>query len=354
MDKYENGENPLKKRSVASANKKRKNRRRKRNTVYNVFTIILSAIAVLLVIAIATLAGGYFYVDSLLNAVEKVEKFEEEEVGITEENKQVFDVKNVTNIALFGIDTRTDSTSGRSDAIMILTIDEKHNKIKLSSIARDSYVNIEGRGKDKINHAYSFGGAKLAIKTINQTFGMNITDYVSVNFFGIVSIIDKIGGVTIHVDNSEKSVMNQYYIPELNRIGIPCEYISKTGTLRLTGAQALAYSRNRYTGGDLSRTDRQKEILTAMFDEVKKMNVSKYPDLVKHVLSHVETTLDNSEILSHGMNTVTNSYVIETFNLPTEACNPNSGKDAYINGVWYYIYNLDTAKKELHQFINEN
>lgn len=310
---------------------------------------IIVLVSVILALAIVLMTSGIIYINSLLNNATKVD-LDADDLGVTE---NIFNNRDVINIALFGIDTRTDSTKGRSDAVMIVSVDKKHNKIKLSSIARDSYVNIEGRGKDKLTHAYAYGGAQLAVKTINQNFDMNITDYVSVNFFGIVSIIDEIGGVTIDVDSAEMAVMNKEYVTELNRIGIPCDAITKTGLQRLTGAQALAYMRNRYTGGDLSRTDRQQEVISALFGEVKNINITKYPSIVKMGLSHVETTLTNTEILSLAVHVVTNSSSIDRLSLPTKECNPQSGKNAYVNGVWYYIYDLDVAKQELQDFIKE-
>lgn len=319
---------------------------KKQNNKRKILVITVAGIlAMLVVLAVC----GFIYANSILGASTQVE-VDHEELAVTE---NAFDKREYINVALFGIDARTDSSEGRSDAIMILTIDKKHNKIKLSSIARDSYVNIDGVGKDKLTHAYAYGGAKLAVKTINQTYGMNITDYVSVNFFGIADIIDEIGGVNIDVDSAEMKVMNQNYVPELNNIGIPCEYITETGMQHLTGSQALAYLRNRYVGGDIGRGNRQKEVLGAIFDEVKKLNVTKYPGLVKMLLSHAETTLSSAEILSLGVDAATNLSEVVNFSLPTDNCNAKYGDDAFINGVWYYIYDLDIAKNELHDFINE-
>lgn len=322
-------------------------RAKKQNNKKKILVMILAGI---LVMAVVVVSCGYIYLHGLLDNASQV-VVEEEELA---PNTTAFEGVDVINIALFGIDSRADSSEGRSDAIMILTVDKKHNKIKLSSIARDSYVNIDGYGKDKLTHAYVFGGAPLAIRTINQNFNMDITDYVTVNFFGMVDIIDELGGVDIDVSSAEMGVMNKYYIPELNKIGIPCEYVTQTGMQRLTGAQALAYSRNRYVGGDVERGNRQKEILNALFGEISKVSVAKYPAIIKMALTHCETSLSNNEILSLAVDAVTNMSAMENFSLPTDNCNPKEGANAFINGVWYYIYDLDTAVEELHSFITEN
>ena len=306
-------------------------------------TILVSIIVVLALI----LGGGYWYLNNLLNTVNRGEDFHPDDVGVN----STLEEHEVINIALLGIDTRTESFKGRSDAVIILTIDKEHDKIKMTSIARDSYVDIEDRGYDKLTHAYAYGGARLAIKTINENYDMNITDYVTVNFFGIVEIIDALGGLTVDVDESEKYVMNTEYVPELKAIGIPCKKITKTGPQHLTGSQALAYSRNRYSpGGDAARTGRQREILSLMFEKVKKMGVTKLPGLIKMALGNSETSLTNNEITSLAKWALTNSPTIESLSIPDEDCEEESGK---IEGVWYSIYNLDIATQKIHDFIKE-
>ncbi len=307
--------------------------------------ILTSIVAVLAII----LGGIYWYLNSLLNNVNRGESYHPDELGVTD----AFAGHKVINIALFGIDSRKDNFKGRSDAIFILTIDKEHDKIKLTSLKRDSYVHIDEHDQDKLTHAYAYGGAKLAMKTINENYDMDITDYVTVNFFGITEIIDALGGLTVDVDSDEKYVMNSCYVPELNDIGIDCEYIKKTGLQKLSGAQALAYSRNRYTGGIEGRMERQREILSLMFEEVKKRGVTKLPELVKMGLQNSETSLTNNEITSLATWALTSSPTIESLSLPDEDCNELYGKKAIINYVYYCIYDIDIATQKLHDFIKE-
>ena len=138
--------------------------------------IVLWILAIILVVVLGAVGGAFIYANSLFNKMEKVE-IDKDNVGITEEVQEklsVYDDK-VTNIALFGIDAGEDGI-GRSDSIMIATIDTHNKKLKLTSIMRDSYVNIDGHGLDKINHAYAFGKSQLAIKTLNENFDLNIED----------------------------------------------------------------------------------------------------------------------------------------------------------------------------------
>ncbi len=308
--------------------------------------IILTSVVVVLAIL---LGGIFWYLNNILNNINRGESYNPDELGVN----SAFGEHDVINIAVFGIDTRSNGFKGRSDAILIITVDKENDKIKMTSIARDSYVKMEGRGQDKLTHAYAYGGAKLAMKTINENYDLNITDYVTANFFGITEIVDALGGLTIDVDSAEKEVMNGHIIPQILEIGIDCDYITKTGSQKLTGAQVMAYSRNRYTGGDSARTARQREVLSLIFDKVKKMGVTKLPDLIKIGLRNCETSLTNSEITSLATWALTSSPTIESLSIPDEDCNQKHGNDAMINSVWYSIYDIDIATQKIHDFIKE-
>lgn len=115
---------------------------------------------------------------------------------------------DIVNIALFGVDQRNNQEQVRSDSVMILSVDKKHNKIKIISLMRDTYVEIEGYGKTKLTHAYYYGGPQLAVKTINQNFGTNITEFATVNFQQMAAIIDAVGGVEIDISEAERKNAN--------------------------------------------------------------------------------------------------------------------------------------------------
>ncbi len=274
----------------------------------------------------------------------------------------VFGDKEVTNIALFGIDSRSKTEPSRSDAIMILTIDRAHKKIKMTSIARDTYVDIAGHGKDKITHAYIFGwtdnnggisaGAELAINTINNAFNLNITDYITANFWALANIVNYVGGVDIDISAAELRDINANYIPYMQKIGIDCEEIEGTGMQHLTGGQAVAYCRVRHVDGDVQRGGRQREVLMAMYDDVKSLSVTKYPELIRMVLKECTSSLTDSEILSIVSWAASNKSELkfEMLGLPTDDLAEN-GK--MMNGVWYYVYDLDRAAKKIESFILE-
>lgn len=308
------------------------------------------AICIILAIVLAAAAGVFIYIKAALGQMARVELPQTNpELGITSEAAARAENSQVTNIALFGVDSRNDDDVGRSDALMILSIDRKHGKIKLTSIARDTYVSVDGYGQTKINHAYAYGGPELAIKTINENFSLDVKGFVTVNFSQLAEIIDYVGGVTINVTEEERVVANKY-VDNLNKLGIPTDYITETGDIRLTGGQAVAYARNRETGSDTARTSRQREILSAMFDEVKKLNITQYPGLVSMILSESKTSLSDESILEIGTWAVASGASMVQESLPNDQCGA-SGQ--MIDGVWYFVYDLNNAANILHQFIYE-
>lgn len=299
--------------------------------------IALWILGVIISILLVTIGGIYAYGNHLFNKIEKIE-IDKSDVGISDkvEEKLSQYSDNVKNIALFGIDAE-DGKIGRSDSIIIATIDTTHKKLKLTSIMRDSYVAIEGHGDDKINHAYAFGGPQLAIKTLNENFDLNIDDFVSVNFTTLPKIIDMLGGVTIDITSEEVS-----HIPG----------IDAAGTYTLTGKQALAYSRIRYaTGGDYVRTDRQRTVLSKVFEKILCINVTQYPSLLSEILPMVQTNLDYSEILNLGNEVLKMGITtLEQERFP---------RDGYCEGkmidkIYYLTFDKENTVQQLHDYIFED
>ncbi|MFY9286795.1 MAG: LCP family protein, partial [Tissierellaceae bacterium] len=242
---------------------------------------------------------------------------------------------NIINIALFGVDKRGAGT-GRSDSIMIATLDKEHGKIKLTSLLRDLYVEIPGRGMDKLNHAYAYGGPELTIKTINHNFNMNIRDFATVDFDSFEKIIDILGGIEIAIQPNEVR-----YVPG-----------SKAGKQVLDGKQALAYSRIRKVGTDYARTERQRTVMEGLIRKGISAGITKYPGLLNAVLPYVDTSLTKTETLSLGTSALTSGIKdIEQFRIPVDG----HAKSQMINGVSYEVPDtLEDNVEFLHKFIYED
>ena len=274
---------------------------RKKSSALKIFLRIMLIILIIFVI----LAGiGVGFVANKLGKI-NVEKIDETAIGISEETKK--ELSGYRNIALFGVDSRADDygIGNRSDCIMIASMNQKTNDIKIISVYRDTYVQVEEKGKnklDKITHAYSYGGPQGALKALNTNLDLNISEYVTANFDAVIAAVDAVGGVTIDVDNSEIKYINKYIndlIADTNgREGTAAAEITKAGKQTLTGAQALAYSRIRYTaGGDYKRTERMRTVIEAMLSKVKTLNVGQLNKFVDIILPKISTNISSTEIL---------------------------------------------------------
>ncbi|EIF6157398.1 LCP family protein [Clostridium perfringens] len=287
----------------------------------------------LILVILGLIGVGTYYINSKINKVQKVE-INKENLSINE--KKVKEEKHIKNIALFGIDAPKGKV-GRSDAIMILTLDEEHKVIKLTSIMRDSYVDIPGHGDDKITHAYAFGGPELAMKTLNENFNVNVEDFMAVNFTSLPEIIDKLGGVKINIIPEEI-----HHIPG----------ITSPGEQVLNGEQALAYSRIRYaTGGDYKRTERQRVVLEAIFEKLKSTPTKEYPSLIDDFLPYIETNMSSMDMIKLATDVAPLvKGNLETARFPLDGyCD---GK--MINGIWYLVYDRQATLNQIQEYIYDN
>lgn len=324
-----------------------RNRKRKMSKKKKVLISILSILLCLVLVG-----GLYTYIQ--LNKVKSgTLSKSDSDLGITNTIEKELESKDVTNIALFGVDSREAGMDkgSRSDSIMILSIDKEHNKLKLSSIMRDTYVSVDGHGKTKITHAYAYGGPQLAVKTINENFNMNIKDYVTVDFFGLEKIINSVGGVQINLEKAEVPVMNNY-ITETSKIEKTTPtYVKNFGLQNLNGSQAVAYARIRYVGNaDYERTERQRKVLEQVIQKVTKGGITKLPSLINTMLPFVETSMSKTDILAAGTTVLTKKITtLVQFRLPEDGY----GKGQTINKVYYLVTDLNVAKAHLYKFIYE-
>ncbi|AKN31939.1 LytR family transcriptional regulator [Clostridium carboxidivorans P7] len=309
--------------------------------------IILSTITVLFA-AIGTIILCF---NSQLNKVKKAEiPKTNSELNIS--NNVVKKDDEIINIALFGVDRRQKDEASRSDALMILTLDKKHKKIKISSIMRDAYVNIDGYGMTKINHAYAYGGPMMSIKTLNKNFDLNIKDYVTVDFFGFEKIIDSVGGVEVNITPEELKYINNNTDENSESGNKTASIITNSGLQKVNGRQALEYTRIRKNdGGDFQRTERQRTVLIHVLNKIKKVPPTGMLSLISQLLPYTETSIPNTEILKKLMSVYTLGIKdIGEQRFPLDGyC---YGK--MIDNVWYLIFDLNATKNQMHQYIFED
>lgn len=312
--------------------------------------ILLGLIIFLIFVVVSTVTYGYLTLSKIQTKEFTKDK---EELGIQQEveAKITDEKKKIRNIVLLGIDQR-ENDGGRSDAVVIATVDPVHNKLKLTSLMRDSYVNIPGRGYDKLNHAYAFGKEQLSLKTINQNFGLNITDYVKVNFEEMEQIIDAVGGLDIEIRSDELDNMNEHIRDLSKRSGVASKEISSPGMKHLSGLQALAYTRIRYTnGGDAERTERHRKVLTMLFDKITSAGIGKLPGMINKLLPLVETSLSSGEILDLASSSLTiGNKKIEQQRFPLD----KFSKGDKINGVYQLTFDEEATKDQIFNYIFED
>lgn len=309
--------------------------------------IVMATITILVVVV--GMVSSYFY--SQLNKVKKVE-IPKTNSQLSISDNAVKQDDGIINIAFFGVDRRHKDEASRSDALMILTLDKKHKKVKISSVMRDSYVNIDGHGMTKITHAYAYGGPTLAIKTLNKNFDLNIKDYVTVDFFGFEKIIDSVGGIDINITPEEIKYINEYITEtsKLENASIPT--VTKAGLQKLNGRQAVAYTRIRYTaGGDFERTQRERTVLVDVLNKIKETSPTNIANVALQLLPYTETSMSNTDILK----SLTSISTLNIKNIDQERFPLDGYCDGkMIGGIWYLVFDLDATKNQMHKYIFED
>lgn len=248
--------------------------------------------------------------------------------------------EEISNYLLFGLDR-----SGASDSVMIFSMDRVHKKVKLISLPRDSYVKIPEWGTyTKLTYAYTAGGSKTAVGTVNRNYSMNVADYISVEIDNLKKIIDYVGGVEITLDSDEL-----YYMEVYGHKGL------QIGKNHMNGAQALTYSRMRDSSrndNEIKRTGRQREVLQSLFDTVMDMPVGDYPSLVRYCMELCTTSFETARLLGLVMEAVGNGYTFEQYALVDHV--DYWGGQFGPSNYFYVVYDLDCASDAIYRLIYED
>lgn len=261
----------------------------------------------------------------------------------------------VLNVMLFGAD-RADGGVSRSDTMIMLSIDNRHKKLKLTSFMRDLWVYIPDYGYSRLNASFAYGGAQLAITTIEQNFGVNIDRYAIVDFSSFRSIIDILGGIDIELSDEEIAYIN-WQSHKNNQTDDPNEIKDKAGIVHLNGRQALWYARNRgdeengFSGSDFDRTARQRKLLRTLATDMKSASLTQIINIVSEIGPLITTNLKQTEITTLVANSLTYlSYDMQEYRLPS---------DGNYTGAMYYgmsvldVLDWETERRELAKFLYE-
>lgn len=213
-----------------------------------------------------------------------------EEINLTEEEVEEYIKKSdeVVNILLIGLDGEG-YEEGRSDVMMIATINKATKEIHLTSVQRDTMVYLPSRGTyEKLNHSYAYDGAIGTMQAINQNYDMDIKEFIVFDFNALKLLVDAVGGVVVNIDENEAYDMT---VSEQPAPGL--------GDQLLNGEQALIYARVRNTsGGDAGRNERQREILKYIFQQSKNLSLGQMKDLALNVLPAIKTSYTYGSLIS--------------------------------------------------------
>ena len=308
-----------------SSNKEEKQRKKKKKK--SIFVRILLFLLILIIIFVVTaIATSLWFVNDKLDKLNYVNDVTKEDVSVDTQVDE--SLSEYRNIALLGIDTRDDTFTGsRSDCIIIVSINNNTKDVKLLSVYRDTYLDIEGHGLDKVTHAYAYGGPRLTLSTLNRNLDLNISEFVTVNFETVRTVVNAIGGVDITVTAAEASQISG---------------LSGAGTYTLDGAQALAYSRIRKIDTDYQRTERMRTVLNAVFEKVKKLDLAQLNSLLDTVLPHLSTNISKNDIIALLPDLL-------SYNVTDSEGWPYETRGITLN-LWYGIpVTLEENVKQLHE-----
>jgi len=263
---------------------------------------------------------------------EEVDYLDEVSVG---EGDLVYD-QAVTNILLIGADSFEGSS--RSDSIMLVSIDNRNKKIKLTSLMRDMYVAIPDKSSNRINAAYNWGGAKLLVDTVEHNFKVKIDNVVRLDFTAFRVLVDKMGGITVDLSEAKVKYMNRYAHTTFE----------SAGTYKIGGKVALEYVRMRKVDSDFGRTTRQREVFEQIFDKMKGYNAVDLAKLTYDMLEYIQTDLSNKEIRGYLTNAASFvNYEICQYSLPAEG----TFEGKRVNGSDVLVLDVEENTRLLNEFI---
>jgi len=324
-------------RLLNDSKRKAKKRRKRKIAVRRMMTCLLFAVAI---------TAGAFAAKinhEVSGAFSSIERDTDSDLSNVLDDSDLLADSEIKNILLIGSDKRaTWKQTGRSDSVMIATIDNKNKQLKLTSLMRDMYVEIPGNGNNRFNAAYSFGGVSLLYETIAQNFGIKLDGYVLVDFQAFEEVINAVGGVEINLTQAEYEYLTTAY-----HRGTVLDVVAGANTLN--GEQALAYTRIRQDAkGDFGRTQRQRNVISSLFAKAKAMSLNDLLGLSDKVLPYVTTDLSDSEMLSY-MKTVLfmGTTDIHQMRIPVD----HSFENAKINKMAVLTIDLEKNREALSSFI---
>lgn len=322
-------------RKISKQARRRKKRRR----------ILIGEISVLAVLLLVV------FLWSKYNKINRLEIEGGENLELSEDTLQK--MEKYTTIAVFGVDARDNKSLGKgtlADVSMICNINNETGEIRIVSVYRDSYLDVNGKEKfNKINAAYALGGPSQAVAALNRNLDMNIQDFVTLNWKGVADAINILGGVDLEVTEREFRDINGLITETVETTGVGSVHLKAPGYQHLDGIQAVAYTRIRKIDTDYKRTERQREVLGLLMQKAKTADIGTLLRLVDIIFPQVMTSLSNTEIISLAKD-ISKYHIGETAGFPFDKNEKIMGKA----GDCVIPLGLAQNVSQLHKFLYEN
>lgn len=329
------------------------NLKRGKKKVYKKRRIIFYSITLLILFVISICAGYYIYLRNKIyvknqNVESNIMENQNYNKDDYEEETNYKEIEGITNVLLVGTDGRSLDEKSRADSIIIATLDNNNKEVRLTSLFRDTLVNINGYGPQKLNAAMAFGGIDLLKDTIKKTYNINIDKYVIINFWGFENIIDQIGGIKLDIKDYQIKELNKYIGDSTGGNNCPIE---KPGLQLLNGKQALSYARIRKGVGDeFERTERQREVLFKVAEKLRETKPIKYFGILNSMLDDISTNIEPLDALNMAY-TIYKFPDLQTkqIHIPLTELSDDMNYSKEIG--WVFIMDREQNTKVLHDFI---
>lgn len=258
----------------------------------------------------------------------------------------------VFNLLLIGVDTDNDELKGRSDTMLLASFNARTGEMRLISFLRDTYVKIPGKGHNKLNAAYSYGGAELLVKTLETNFKVQIDGYLAVNYLLMVELVDQIGGVEMTVSEDELPKLNgilEYYNYQ-HGVEEKLGRLETAGTHNLTGLQTMSYARIRKLDSDFVRVERQQKVILAIYEKICRTDLGTLTGIVLNYISRVGTDIT----LAQATELVFTLLGIEEITTASLRIPHNGGYTSrVINDTYFIVPKLAKCQEKIQSFLNE-
>lgn len=317
-------------------------KKRKKSKVAFFFTMLIAEVFVLGVIF------AYAYALKQYSKIQRPDYNVEQVLNTDLSEKKLAEMRGYRNIAVFGVDSRDSSVGrgNRSDVIIICSIDQSSGAIKLVSVYRDTYLDVGKNSFQKATHAYSYGGPARAVKMLNDSLDLNITDYITFNWKAVATAVNILGGVDIDITPAEFKYINSYITETVKGTGIGSVQLKAPGMQHLDGVQAVAYARLRYMDTDYQRTERQRKVVELAFEKAKKADPKTLNDLLGNVLSMVATNLTWQDGLD-VINDIGKYKLVDTQGFPFDKDDMTKGTKGFI----VVPIDLESNVVKLHSYL---